>query len=111
MPCRRAIRLCDEVFEWVAEIRRAEDGAAEVDDVSHHRAPERDESAIWITPGIQEAVIFLPDAEDLPAKRSRRVHNRVEHGVQAWGVPTSGINGDAVDVGTQSGFPLGHRVP
>jgi hypothetical protein len=96
---RRAVGLCDDVLEGVTPVRGAEDGAAEVGDVLHRRALEQDEAAVGVILGVQEAVIALPDPEDLPPDRPRGVDGGVDHGIQPRGVAAAGVDRDSLDVG------------
>jgi hypothetical protein len=95
---RRAVGLRDDVLERVPPVRRTEDGATQVGDVSHHLRRELDEPAVRITLGIQNTVIPLPDPDDLPPDRPRGIDGGVDHRIQPRGVAPASVDGDALDV-------------
>ncbi len=90
----RPVRPLLRVLERIAQVRGAEDGAAEVRDAGHVLGPQTDEVPLALR--VEEAAVALADPHHLPAVAVRRHHHRPDDGVQPRGVPSPGADRDAL---------------
>ena len=89
-----SVGMLDHATERIAAIGGLKNGAAEVRDLADGRTMKFHQSTVGETFRLEESVVALANADDLPAQFACSVHGAMNHGIQAGSVAAAGIDRD-----------------